>query len=104
MPEVSVSNNSLFLLKWIQNHAGGIITSKRKKQSHHKDSYAWRIRQNNALHFMEEIKDYLIVKKEQAALILQEYKQVTHRAGKYTPELLKKKSALVEKVRLLNQR
>jgi len=72
--------------------------------AHHNDSYAWSIRQNRAIDFLNEIKEYLIIKRPQAELITQKYKSVTHRAGKYTPELLKKKEALVAEMRKLNQR
>ncbi len=71
---------------------------------HHKNSYAWSVRQDRAIRFLDEIKKYLIIKKPQADLITQEYKSVTHRAGKYTPEMLDKKMRLVAKIRELNQR
>lgn len=103
-PNVTVANNSLTLLQWIRSKVGGVIVSKKKRQAHHGDSYAWSIRQDRAISFLNEIKGYLIIKKQQAELITGEYKAVTHRAGKYTPEMLAKKAALVAKIRNLNQR
>ena len=103
-PVVSVSNTSLPLLKWIQLRVGGNISSKKIAKIHHTQSYVWSIRQNRALYLLDEIKEYLIVKRKHADLITKEYKKVTHRAGKYTPELLKKKNSLVKKIRTLNQR
>ncbi len=103
-PNVIIANNSLPLLKWIQSRAGGCIVSKKKRQEHHGDSYAWSIRQDRAISFLNDIKSYLIVKRQQADLITGEYKAVTHRAGKYTPEMLIKKEALVAKIRVLNKR
>ena len=103
-PNVSIANNSLPLLQWIQSKAGGGIVSKKKRQAHHGDSYAWVLRQDRAISFSNEIKSYLIIKKQQAGLITGEYKAVTHRAGKYTPEMLIKKEALVAKIRKLNLR
>lgn len=103
-PEVSVSNTSLPLLKWIQKRVGGIVSSKKTYKSHHTISYVWRLRHDKAICFLNEIKEYLIVKRKHADLITQEYKKVTHRAGKYTPQLLQKKNALVQRIRKLNQR
>ncbi|MDP2922116.1 MAG: LAGLIDADG family homing endonuclease [Candidatus Omnitrophota bacterium] len=103
-PLVSVSNTDLRLLKWIRYKAGGIITSKKISKPHHTQSYVWRLRQNSALYFLNEIKKYLIVKREQAELITKEYKKVTHRAGRYTSQLLHRKEKLVNKIRALNQR
>ena len=103
-PNVSVANNDLQLLKWIQSRVGGTIVSKKKRMAHHGDSYTWAIKQNRALNFLNEIKKYLIVKQEQAELITNEYKLVTHRAGKYSPEMLKRKEQLVDKIRQLNKR
>lgn len=103
-PNVSVANNNLELLQWIQAKVGGTIVSKKKQLPHHNNSYAWSIKQDRAIRFLNEIKKYLIIKKRQAELITKEYKMVTHRAGKYTPEMLKKKEALVAAIRKLNQR
>ncbi|MFA5271690.1 MAG: LAGLIDADG family homing endonuclease [Candidatus Omnitrophota bacterium] len=103
-PLVSISNTSLKLLIWIRRKCGGIITSKKISKLHHTQSYVWRLRQNSALCFLNEIKKYLIVKKEQAELITKEYKRVTSRTGKYTAQLLRKKEKLVNEIRALNQR
>ena len=103
-PEVSVANNNLKLLKWIQKQTGGVICSKKKYRTHHHDSYAWHIRQDRALCFLNGIKDFLIIKKQQAELITKEYKSVTQRAGRYTPKMLEEKNRLVAKIRVLNQR
>ena len=104
IPHVSVANNNLKLLQWIKHRCGGLIASKKKYKPQHNDSFVWSVRQDRALRFLEEIAKYLIVKKPQAVLILEKYKAVTHRAGKYTPEMLRKKMALVAEIRKLNQR
>jgi hypothetical protein len=103
-PNVSVANNNRELLEWIKSKAQGMILSKKKRKPHHNDSYTWCVRQDRAIRFLESIRKYLIIKKPQADLIIGEYKSVTHRAGKYTPEMLEKKMRLVAKIRELNQR
>jgi hypothetical protein len=103
-PYVSVANNNLELLEWIRSKADGCITKKRKNKPHHHDSYTWYVRHDRALRFLNEIKKYLIIKKPHADLITGQYKQVTHRTGKYTAAMLRKKMRLVAKIRALNQR
>jgi len=103
-PCVSVANNNVQLLKWIKHRLGGNICSKKKYKQHHHDSYVWSIRQDRALRFLNEVKEYLIVKRPQAQLITAKYKSVTNRAGRYTPKMLKQKMQLVGKIRKLNQR
>jgi hypothetical protein len=103
-PYVSVANNNLGLLQWIKNRTGGTICTKKKRLPHHNDSYAWSARQDRAIRLLNDIKSYLIIKKPQADLITEQYKSVTHRSGKYTPEMLNEKMKLVAKIRKLNQR
>jgi len=103
-PTVSIANNDLHLLKWIKERTGGTLVSKRKRKKHHDSSYMLTIRQDRAIRFLKEIQPYLIIKQPQARLIVEEYKNVTHRAGKYDPDMLLRKNALVRKIRLLNQR
>lgn len=103
-PSVSVANNNLELLQWIKARCEGVIVSKKKYKTHHKNSYAWSVRQDRAIRLLDEIKQYLIIKRPQADLITKKYKSVTHRTGKYSPEMLKKKMRLVADIRKLNQR
>ena len=103
-PYVSVANNNLGLLQWIKNRIGGTICSKKKRLPHHNDSYAWSVRQDRAIRLLNEIKSYLIIKRPQADLITEQYKLVTHRAGKYTVKMLNGKMKLVAEIRKLNQR
>lgn len=94
-PCVSIASTTLELLNWIKSVVGkGII--KRKKNynsSEHKDCYSYVLKYNDALSFLQEIYPYLIIdsKKKRAKLILNKYKSVTSRNGRYSAELLKEK-------------
>ena len=104
-PYVAISNNDLKLLHWVKKKIGaGTITTKPRREQHHKDSYTWCLRFDKAIAFLNSIKGYLIIKRRQADLIVKEYKSVTSRSGRYTPELLRRKIKLVAKVKELNQR
>jgi len=104
IPFLSIANNNLELLKWIKSLLGGNICSRAKRLPHHNKSYVLNIRHDRALRVLNEIKRYLMIKRPQAELITARYKSVTHRAGKYTPELLAEKNKLVAEIRRLNQR
>ncbi|MFC1510767.1 LAGLIDADG family homing endonuclease [Candidatus Margulisiibacteriota bacterium] len=103
-PHITVANSSLPLLKWIKKKFGGCICRKKTYKAHHRQTYVWGVSYDNALRLLEKIKDYLIIKKPQANLILKKYKATTMRTGKYTPKMLKAKMKLVAKIRKLNQR
>jgi hypothetical protein len=103
-PNVSISNSSLQMLKWVKRHFGGWISKKRTYKAHHRQTYVWGITHNKAIDLLKLIEKHLIIKKPQARLILSKYKAVTVRTGKYTAAQLKRKMDLVAKIRLLNQR
>ncbi|KEH99209.1 hypothetical protein Z962_03455 [Clostridium botulinum C/D str. BKT12695] len=100
-PCVSISSTTLELLKWIKSKTNmGIIKSKRNYNiEKHKDSYSYTIKYNDAIEFLKYIEPYLVinVKKERAKLIINEYKSVTPRNGRYTNEMLEAKNNFYEK-------
>lgn len=104
-PKVSVANNSLELLTWIREKVGsGVIIKRSKREPHHKDHYVLDISNNWALNLLMEVKEYLIIKKSHAELLISRYKAVTPRNGRYTKELLSGKIQLVNEIRALNKR
>lgn len=104
-PKVSVANNDLGLLKWIKEKTGtGVIIKRGKRLLHHKSQYVIDISDNSALILLAEIKEYLLIKKPHAELILSRYKAVTPRNGRYSEEILRRKMELVVEIRALNQR
>lgn len=54
----------------------------------HLDSYTYFVKYNDAIALIEDIYPYLIInaKKERAKLILEKYKEVTPRNGRYSYE------------------
>ena len=103
-PKVSVANNNLQLLRWIKNKAGsGVIIRRAKREPQHGVQYVIDISDNAALALLVEIKEFLLIKKPHAELLLSRYKAVTPRNGRYTKELLAKKMELVAQIRALNQ-
>jgi vacuolar-type H+-ATPase catalytic subunit A/Vma1 len=87
---ISISNNEKPLLDYVLTTVGAEkITNKRKSQAHHADSYNWSISNQQALDLLEQITGYLkTYKSRRADLIVEKYKNMTPRNGKYTGELL----------------
>lgn len=94
-PCISIASTSLELLQWIKNKTGfGSIKSKKNYNPiAHKDSFTYTIRYDEAISLLKEIEPYLVIeqKKQRAKLILNEYKNLTPRNGRYSEEMLKQK-------------
>jgi len=105
-PQVTITNTELRLLEWVSKVTGyGKIITRSRREPHHKVAYVWVVgKTEKCLNFLREIRPYLLVKHRQADLILDRYKAVTPRNGKYTADLLKKKLRLVARIRALNHR
>lgn len=102
-PKVSVANNSIKLLNWIKDRAGsGVIIKRSKREPQHGVQYVLDISDNAALRLLAEVKEYLIVKKQHAELLVSCYKATTPRNGKYTEKLFAQKMGLVAEIRALN--
>ncbi len=103
-PKVSVANNSLQLMQWIKTKTGsGVLSQRGKREPQHGTQYVLDISNNAALNLLAELKQYLIIKKTHAELLLSRYKAVTPRNGRYTAEMSLQKKRLVEEIRLLNR-
>ena len=94
-PCVSVASTSLELLNWLKKTIGkGMIISKKNYNPEvHKDCYSYVLRRNDAIKLIEEIYPYLVIdsKKKRAKLIIEKYKALTPRNGRYTDEMIKAK-------------
>lgn len=89
-PCISISSTDLELLIWIKDRIGSGRINEKKNYNieKHKTSYTYSIYYDKALEIMESIYPYLVIskKKERAKFIVNGYKQVTMRNGKYTVE------------------
>lgn len=94
-PCVSVASTSLELLNWLKKTIGkGMIISKKNYNPEvHKDCYSYVLRRNDAIKLIDEICPYLVIdsKKKRAKLIIEKYKALTPRNGRYTDEMIKAK-------------
>jgi hypothetical protein len=99
-PCVSIASTSIELLDWINQKTmvGRIKSKKNYKPNMHQNSFTYEVKYNDAIKFLTYIEPYLIIpqKKLRAKMIIQQYKSVTPRNGRYNKELLKHKNDFYE--------
>lgn len=92
---LSIASTTLELLYWIKDVVGNGYIIKKKNYSidKHKDCYSYVVRRNDAIALINDIYPYLVIntKKKRAKLILDKYKALTPRNGRYSKEMLKAK-------------
>ena len=95
---LTVSNNELSLLKYIERITGvGKITRKNVRSENHAMSYTYQVYSRQALALIRVIFPSLrTYKKRRAALVLKHYLKLTPRNGKYSSMLLKKRNRFVD--------
>lgn len=92
-PVVSFSSTSPELIAFFRKNYGGKTISKKVYASRHAPSWEWRVTHDAALRFLKRILPFLrhAAKRHRTGLLLAQYKQVTARNGRYSPELLLRK-------------
>lgn len=95
---VTIDNTDFDLIKHISKIIGaGGITKKNPSNSRDNIAYAYAIYSQQALDLLAQIFPYLRTynKRERAKLALMNYKKLTPRNGKYSPEILKKREKFI---------
>lgn len=91
-PIVSISSTTLDLLKWIKSTIGKgtIINKKNYNVEKHKASYTYYLKYNDAINLLKDVEPYLIIKskKKRAQMIINRYKEITPRNGRYSAKML----------------
>jgi hypothetical protein len=70
-PQVTIVNTSMALMELFQSEFGGSIVRRQKVKENHKQTYYWRLGDRKAAAYCEQILPYLLVKKEQAKLLIE---------------------------------
>ncbi|MGY0373025.1 LAGLIDADG family homing endonuclease [Clostridium sp. JNZ J1-5] len=99
-PCISISSTTPELLEWIKSKTlvGTIKNKKNYNTLKHKNSFIYTVKYDHAIKLLKEIEPYLILnsKKERAKLIINNYKNVTTRNGRYSDAQLKAKENFYE--------
>jgi hypothetical protein len=85
-PVVSISSTTIELLTFLKENYGGVICFHKKYKEHHNNAYSWKLVYNNAINFLYCILPYIKEpeKIRRAKLIIEKYKILTKRNGKYS--------------------
>ncbi len=93
-PVLSITSTTYSFLEYLKSHFGGTIVSNKVYERNHKPSWHWTLVGNKVLDLLPKVMPYMLEpsKKYRANLIVNEYKKLTPRNGKYTDnmKLLKK--------------
>lgn len=95
-PIVSVASTTKELVDYMQRQFGGhVITLRRNMKVGHKQAYDWKVSRDNAIEVIRQVLPYMHEpeKIRRGRLILNQYKIVTPRNGKYTEEMNKLREA-----------
>lgn len=96
-PNISIASVSLELLVWVKEVTGvGQVKSKKNyKPDKHQDSFSYVAKYNDALMILDAIYPFLVIdkKKKRAHFIINNYKRLTKRNGRYSKNELYEKEA-----------
>jgi len=97
-PVVSVSSTSRELLEFMEENYGGSISKHKTYKKSHKTSYSWSLTFNDAVDFLSEIQTFLKEKEKlhRSKLIVEHYRDLTPKNGKYSTEVKERKLKLQE--------
>lgn len=100
VPYLSVSSTTKEIIDWLVENFGGSASVQKVYQSHHKQSWSWKLRNKAQLFdLIRKIEPHMLepVKKARMTMLLDEYDKVTVRNGKYSPEQREAKLAFEER-------
>ena len=94
-PYVSMTNTSKELIDFMLENYGGSVSKHKVYKEHHKQSWVWRLAGDKAIGFVSRIFPHLLEerKRYRSRLLIEEYKKVTPRNGRYSDEKRKQKLA-----------
>lgn len=92
-PVISITSTSIELIQFLKETYGGVISNQKTYKKHHKPSWSWKLSFDPALQFISSVRPYMKEKSKcyRMDLILANYKNLTKRNGKYTPDEIEAK-------------
>ena len=74
---LQVGNTDRRLIKWLLENFKGNCSMSISKNENAKDSYKWSIKGHKAYKILIEVRDFLLLKQEQADVVIEHYRRVT---------------------------
>jgi hypothetical protein len=106
MPLITITNTDQRLMDWLIAHFGGRVHIRRRHDPRHKSALDWRLHGKHAAAFARVVLPYLVLKREQAALLISYYDQGTfHWGSRPLPDDVRERRRLMhEAMKMLNHR
>ncbi|MCK4669539.1 hypothetical protein KAT21_05420 [Candidatus Bathyarchaeota archaeon] len=83
---MSAANSDKGLVDWLKENFGGSIHILREEEGNHKKGYQWVLGSKDTYKLLKGMKDYLVIKKEQADIGIEFYKKtIWHVSGERVP-------------------
>jgi len=116
MPNICVVNTNKKLIDFLQKKWGGSIQQRNRNgkwmKNYYKTCWRWRLNQGRIVEFLTAIRPYMIVKIEQADLLLKYYQermkpirgtfQGRHGVKEYPPEEMEFREKIYKEIKKLN--
>lgn len=93
-PNIVIDNTDIEILEKLLMIYGGSLVAKRRQADHHRQAWSWRLYgANQIISFLRIIEPYMMcaAKKARARMLIDRYKSVTPRNGRYTDEMIQEK-------------
>lgn len=96
---ISVPSTSLELIQYLHRTFGGTVVTRTSRQAHHLTCRVWQVRNDNALDILSKILPHLRItsKIDRANLLINEYKGLVKRNGRYTDAEIEARLAFEER-------
>ncbi len=76
---IEVNNTDPRMTSWLLNKFGGKMRSRESRKRNWAKTYLWRVRSEEAYEIMKNVRDYLVLDKEQCDISIELYEKVTSR-------------------------
>lgn len=112
-PVLKIVMTNETMIRWLHQSFGGYFETRIFKDSNNKMAYGWSLQNRKQVQpFLEKVKPFLRIKKEQAETVITYCKENHILGGQpgllggrpLNPQEIEKRKALYEKIRHLNQR
>jgi len=108
VPTLMVCNTDPRLTDWLRARFGGSVCCSLRPGSHQKDVYRWSVVNRQCRAALLLLLPFLILKKAQAEVLLASSRYLmdhkTYKGHSLPPELIVKRAAAIQEIRLLNRR
>jgi hypothetical protein len=104
-PTMRVFNSDRRLMDWLTEHFGGGVSLARNNREQQKDCWIWSARTREIAELLTGLRPFLLLKAEQADVVLEYYATYRHMGRRgHPPALVERRREMAAMVKELNRR